>query len=585
MIKDLTGLTGLIKSHMLAPAAIVLAALLAFGFTMKAGFMWDDHRMLEENPRLAMTTANIAHAFSSDPFYQGQNYYRPLQTISNMADFSIWGLRPFGYHLTNLFFHIASALLFFYLCIALGFGRGASLWAAVLLAAHPAAVEQMLVIAGRAELAAAACTLASLLLFLKERYILSFLLFAAATGFKETGVIAPALAALCLWYLRREKKDYLKLIPFFVFIPFYLLARHAAIGQGLLEKGLVNTLTGIMVKVPQAIFVYLRVTVLPLDLHSHRMQPAAGPLSWLALAAGLAFLLWLLKRRGGRNALFLAGWFLINLAPKMPILGANDLMLDHWVYLANAALFLGAAIAAGRLPWSAHARAEQAGAVLTLVAAGFLAACSAANALERSGDLKNYEYSARFSSSKPMLYNLAREYFLRGDTAKCRELMEKLVLADPGNRLYLNGLALARRATGNTDGAFKAIDEALKTAPGDPETLMNEYSLLLSVGRKAEAGALLTQLLMARPDYGPALLAAGRDKVLSGKPAEAEVLYARLLAANPYDLEGLNDYGILLARSGNYDGAENLFRRALKVAPGLESARANLARLAALKGK
>jgi len=583
MMKDWTGLSGLIRSHLLAPAAIVLAAMLAFGLTMKAGFMWDDHRMLEQNPRLAMTTANLAHAFASDPFYQGQNYYRPLQTVSNMVDFSVWGLRPFGYHLTNLFFHTASALLFFYLCITLGFGRGASLWAAVLLAAHPAAVEQLLIIAGRAELAAAACTLASVLLFLKERYVLSFMLFVAATGFKETGVIAPALTALCLWYLRRAKKDYLKLLPFLAFIPLYLLARHAAIGQGLLEKGLFPTLAGMILKVPRAIFVYLRVTVFPLDLHSHRMQPAAGPLSWLALAAGLALMFWLLRRRGGRNALFLAGWFLINLAPKMPILGANDLMLDHWVYLANAALFLGAAITARRLPWSRHARAGQAGAVLTLVAAGFLAACSAANALERSGDLKNYEFSARRSSSKPMLYNLAREYFLRGDTARCRAIMEQLALAAPGNKLYLNGLALARRATGNTDGAFEAIDEALAAAPGDPETLMNEFSLLMSVGRKAEAEALLNKLLADRPDYCPALLAAGREKVVSGRAAEADAFYTRLLAANPYDLEGLNDYGILLARSGNYAGAATLFRRALKISPGLESARANLTRLENLK--
>lgn len=552
-----------------APAGILLAALLAFGLTLKVGFLWDDHRMIERNPRLALSAANLAGAFKGDPFAQDLNYYRPLQTVSNMADLAVWGYRPFGFHLTNFLFHAAAAVLFFYLALALGFGRGAAFWASVLLAAHPAAVEQLLVIAGRAELASGACTLASLLLFLKNRTVLSFIFFLAAAGFKENGIITPALAALCLWYLKRERKDFLKLPPFFAFIPVYLFLRHEALGMGALAKGWLPVFSGLFLKVPQVILAYLGEAVLPFDMHSHRMQPEYALLRYAALPA-LAAAAFFLAKKGGRAVLFCAAWYLLNLAPKLPLLAVNDLMLDHWVYLANAGLFLWAA---GRLAPRAELRP------LLPPAAAVLVLASIFNIPKRNTDLKIYEHAALRSSSKPMLHNLAREYYLTGRTRKSRALMERIVREAPGNPVYLNGLALARWKTGEVPGALAALNAALAAKPGDPETLFNRYTVLAGSGRDKEAAAAMKELLAASPEHPQALLALARSGSGSGRPAEAEALYLRLLGNDPNNVEALNDYGVLLARQGNYPAAGELFRRALRLDPGLESAKQNLARL------
>lgn len=552
------------------PAAIALAACLAFGLTLRVGFLWDDHQMIEQNPRLALSAENIAHAFTSDPFNQGLNYYRPLQTLSNMADFAVWGYRPVGYHLTSLAFHAAGAVLFFYLALALGFGQAAALMASLLLAVHPAAVEQLLIIAGRAELASSACTLASLLLFLKNRTALSFIFFLAAAGFKENGLITPALAALCLWYQGRDRKEYRRLLPFLAFIPLYLAARHSALGVGTLSKGLLPVLSGLFLKVPQCAAAYLREALLPFDMHSHRMQPVSAALNFAALPA-LAAAAFFLAKHGGRAALFCAGWYALNLAPKLPLLATNDLMLDHWVYLANAGLFLWAAAWAAARPGPAR--------FLPAAAAAVFICASAVNITQRDTDLKLYEHAARRSASKPMLYNLAREYYLLGRGAESRALLEKISAAEPGNILYLDGLALARWKTGDIPGALAALGRALELKPSDPETLFNKYCVLAASGRGAEAGAVLAGLLASSPDYVPGLKAAAQAAAAAGRPEETSAFYARVLAASPYDLEALNDYGILLARGGDYAGAERLFRRALKVSPALPSARANLARL------
>lgn len=557
---------------LLAPAGLVLVALLAFWMTLRVGFMWDDHRMIENNPRMAMTAANLASAFRGDPFAQGLNYYRPLQTVSNMADFAVWGLRPFGYHLTNFLYHAAAALLFFYLALALGLGRPAAFWAAALLAAHPAAVEQLLIIAGRAELSSAACTLASLLLFLKGRRALSFILFLAACGFKENGVITPALTALCLWYLRRDRGEYRALLPFFAFIPVYLFLRHQALGMGALPHGLGPAVSGLFLKVPASLLAYLKEAVLPFDMHSHRMQPDWAPLRWAALPL-LAAAGWALRRHGGRLALFCAGWYLLNLAPKLPLLTSNDLMLDHWVYLANAGLFLWAA---DKLAANKEHRP------LLPLAAGLLIAANFLNIPSRDTDLRIYEHAALKSSSKPMLYNLAREYYLAGRWQKSRLLLERVSAGDPSNALYLDGLSLARSKDGDPAGAMAASDAALKLKPGDRELLLNRYGILMEAGKKKDAAALLDGLLAARPDFGPAWLAAARARLAEGRGAEAEAAYRRAIELNPADLEALNDCGILLAKRGDYDGAEKLFLRALALAPG-GGARQNLFRLRELR--
>jgi Flp pilus assembly protein TadD len=552
----------------LAPAGILLAAVLAFGLTLRAGFLWDDHRMIEQNPRISMSASNLAGAFKGDPFAQGLNYYRPLQTVSNMADFALWGLRPFGYHLTNLLFHAAAAILFFYLALALGFARPAAFGAAALLAAHPAAAEQLLVIAGRAELASGACLAASLLLFLKRKTAASFVFFLAACGFKENGVIMPALAALCLWYLQRDRREYRKLIPFLAFVPIYLVLRHLALDMGLFSHGAGPVLSGLVFKVPAAVLAYLADALLPFWMHSHRMQPDAALLRWAGapLLAGAAYLLY---RRGSRAALFCAGWYLLNLAPKFPLLAANDLMLNHWAYLSNAGLAL----------WGAHvlSRSKDYKPVLAVVLA-VLVFASAHNVTRRDSDLEIYEHAALRSSSKPMLYNLAREYYLGGLFQKSRVLLERINSQEPGNPLYLNGLALARWRAGDVPGALAALDAALAAGPGNAETLFNRYTVLSGAGRSREAALALYETVKLNPGYPPGVLAVARAAAASGRGAEAEALYRRVLAANPADLEALNDYGVLLAARGEYAAAEKLFHRALDLSPGLESAARNLAR-------
>jgi hypothetical protein len=146
---------------------IVLLAFSAYAATFKVGFLWDDHAMIEVNPTLrSWSMKNLQKDFSTDVFSgMGDPYYRPLQTVLNRLDYSLWGLRSWGYHLTNFLFHALNGLLVVELVLALGFPPLAALLTACLFVVHPIVVEQLLIISGRAELIGLSFALVTTLLW------------------------------------------------------------------------------------------------------------------------------------------------------------------------------------------------------------------------------------------------------------------------------------------------------------------------------------------------------------------------------------------------------------------------------------
>jgi tetratricopeptide (TPR) repeat protein len=574
----------LLRKHKRTIAMIILGltALTAFRAALGIGFIWDDHQFIEANPHIkTWTTASLKHAFLSDPFNQSLNYYRPFQTLSNMLDFSVWKLNPFGYHLTNLLFHAAGTLLAFILAGELGLCLAAAFLAALFFAVNPTGIEQLIIVAGRAEIASSAFTLASVLFFLRRGYALSFLAFLIALGFKENGIITPFLTALALWYLRKDKREYLRLPPFLLPIPFYLWLRHAATGAGVLDNGIAEFISQAAIKLPPAVLIYIKNALLPLNMHSHRMQPDFAPWFYAAYAV-CALVLYGLIRYKPRAAILIAGWYVLNLAPKVPLLAGGDLMLEHWTYLANLGLYAAAgAWAAGAMESGGRRRA--AGCIFAGGLALFWITAADANIRLRSTDLKIYENAALYSSSKPMLYNLAREYYLTGKFEKSRDILTRISALDPGNAMYQNGLALSLWKTGDRPGASGVLDRLLARDPDNAPALVNKACFLIEGGEPAEAEKLLKRAIGEQPDDTSAHSTLAGLYLRRGKEEEALAAYETLLRLDPYDLQALTNAGILNAKNRRYDAAEKLFGKALSLSPGSRTAALNLDRLRALK--
>src|SRR5436309_2423376 len=145
---------------------ILLAGIvwIAFCHTLHHDFVnYDDGPYVYDNPRIisGLTPGNIQWAFTH---VHAANWH-PLTTISHMLDCQLYGLQPWGHHLTNILLHAAAAILLFFALRELtasgdavaGIGdadrdqryrlqRG-SLWAsafvAALFAVHPLRVESV----------------------------------------------------------------------------------------------------------------------------------------------------------------------------------------------------------------------------------------------------------------------------------------------------------------------------------------------------------------------------------------------------------------------------------------------------------
>ena len=123
-------------------AAVALAALLAYGVSLRNVFSWDDTHFILNNaflwyshdlPRLVGIDTGEHSAIL--------NRARPVWILSAMLDVQVWGKDPFGHHLTSLVLHILNAWLVLGLARAAGASHGAALAAALLFAAHPLAAE------------------------------------------------------------------------------------------------------------------------------------------------------------------------------------------------------------------------------------------------------------------------------------------------------------------------------------------------------------------------------------------------------------------------------------------------------------
>ena len=101
---------------------LVLIVVAVHGISLRDRFVnWDDEMMIANNPRIMHLSArSIMHVFNPHSVYTDQfTEYYPVRDLSYMIDYALGGLHPFVYHLSNLLFELANAILVFVLFLKL----------------------------------------------------------------------------------------------------------------------------------------------------------------------------------------------------------------------------------------------------------------------------------------------------------------------------------------------------------------------------------------------------------------------------------------------------------------------------------
>ncbi len=256
-----------------------------------------------------------------DGLYPRGHFYRPLVNLTTALDYAIWGLRPWGYHLTDLL--ILGACTFALGQLLRVFGR-APIWASALAAffflVHPVHLNVLPVVARRADSMVLLFTLLALLAAARDRstnrlaptaYTL------LALGSKETGVLVPVLIFLiCLLTPSADGKPpwrraFMKAALPFAALVLFLALRRAVLGDVGGHSEL--TLAGVQEHAFWILPEFLRLTFDPHAVMSARLSETA---TWaLALFVLGTSSLFLLQQAQARGPVLLAwAWFILGWA-------------------------------------------------------------------------------------------------------------------------------------------------------------------------------------------------------------------------------------------------------------------------------
>jgi tetratricopeptide (TPR) repeat protein len=149
----------LIEYKIFVALFLFLLSFSVFTPSLKNGFVWDDVETIERSyfSFKASRIASIVFTENKGKQKVASYYYRPIFFISMVVDKDMWGVSPFGFHLSNLIFHSVSTVLFYFLAL-LVFGEfrvdgkeAIAFLSSLFFALHPMHVESVSWIAGRTD--------------------------------------------------------------------------------------------------------------------------------------------------------------------------------------------------------------------------------------------------------------------------------------------------------------------------------------------------------------------------------------------------------------------------------------------------
>ncbi len=583
-------------------AGLCLATVfLSYGNTLFHGFVWDDQYLILSNPYIkhvrflpGLFRGDLIQSVTLRHFASG--YYRPLSMLSFMADYAVWGMNAFGFHLTNLAVHAINSFLVFLLAVRLFGDKRTGIPSALIFAAHPVHVEAVAPVFNRMGIQAAFFMLTSFWVFLrsdrlekKGRASAAAALWVAALLSKENAVILPGIFFACdyfLWSMGRFRNMFTKRKVLFygacaVLAAVYLFIRHHHVGRNVpvlfwrrLGDGEIMASTPLLhlLTVLDILAKYVKTVCWPFPLQPvYWVAPvrsfSVSSLFSLMLVGSLASLIVLSRRRNPRAA-FLLAIFFIALLPFANIIPIADVYTfrERFLYFPSAAFCLLAGRCICLLMTGRGRTLGKAGtAFFLIIIAFFVFQTFRGNRIWRD-DLVLWEAAVRrLPDSQLARLNLGQAYLRRGQIPRARQ---EFVRSLEGRRpraqssSYIAYLNLANISI--ESGAYEEAEGYLLKALGVAEkndfnafAVYDKMGLLhIRRGEKAEAGADFSRALERNPDFLTSLYNLGVLHFEKKEYNRAEALLDRALALDPDFLHAAYGLHLLYRAQKKTDQAE-----------------------------
>lgn len=589
---------------------IAVVCLLSYFNTFFASFVWDDTIFIVHNPYMK-SFKFLPKYFTQDfwkigPQTTDSGYYRPLLSASCILDYSIWRNNAFGYHLTNLIFHILVSILVFIFIEMLTHDRRISFFASLIFSAHPIHTEAVSFISGRVDLIPFAFLLCSLILFLKYAsngkrlfyYLSSLFCFFASLLTKEMAVTLPAVV-LALDYLflsgcsiKKVFKNFFRFhLGFFTVLGLYLIMRFYFIGSPLVgAKPLyANFLPGTnpywrIFTVIKILIYYIRLLVFPYGLNADYFFPAANSLFEPIVALGVIVLFLLafivikyIKRLPVLS--FSIIWFFITVLPVSNIFPEGNIFAERYMYIPS----LGFCVAAGFFfSWllNKQVKTQYLNWKVSIYLVFFLLVIALGRVTFERNKVWNNEFILWYETANappgktPRAHlNLASAYIsLNFLNEAIKEIKIALELY-PGYYEAYDMLGRIYLRKGFIDEAIKMYKIAVELHPEWPTVYS---SLAVAYGKKGQYKESIEAALTAI-NKNPYLDNTRYNLALSyynaGLFDEAISAYKNYFKVNPYFPRAYVDLGQLYYKKGDYQNAKLYWLKALEISKNYKPAK------------
>lgn len=459
---------------------LIVLVWFVFGQTLTFDFVnYDDGSYVYANPQISngITIEGIqwvlTHPHSAN--------WHPLTSFSHMLDCQIYGLNPFGPHLTNLLLHSAVVLALFLVLRSMT----GSVWRSALIAAwfaiHPLRAESVAWVSERKDLLSGLffmLTLGTYLRYIRRpfsvrRYVSVAILFSAGLLSKSMLVTLPfVLLLLDFWPLDRFRSEkpirlILEKVPLLLMTALFcgvtIWAQQTAIASTeALPLGwrLENAAVSYLVYIKQLIAPFGLAALYPVREGLFPVWQIVGAVVFLVAITGIA-----LRKIKTCPALF-TGWFWY-LGMLIPVVGilqvGSQAHADRYTYLPQIGLVVAVVWLIGDWAHSRHRRI-----VVSVIATAILCALTIAGRIQ-TGMWKNgnalWTRTLAHTENNPVAHsNFGALLLVEGNPDGAIEQFEKSIQLNAGRAEVFNNLASAYAEKERYVDAVKAAEIALKLA-------------------------------------------------------------------------------------------------------------------------
>lgn len=346
---------------------VCTAAFLAYVGTLAFGFVFDDSPQIITN-QVIRTWAAVPSYFQGHVWaaiYPGTpgNYFRPLFLLWLRINYAIFGLKPWGWHLTSVLCHMLATYGVFLLAQKFSRDRSIGFLVALIFALHPAHIENVAWISGVTDPLMAVLFVGSLLAYLKSSEEqkpvwlgASLVLFATALLVKETAAVLPGVIFVSAWMMAGDCTQGKKLLsavwrtfPFAVVLLAYAAMRSEVL-HGLVPQTESISLRTTLLTWPSAVWFYISHLALPLGVsefyslgYVKHLDLGNFVLPLASVLASVVLLVFWVRRLEQRATAIVAVALMV--LPILPVLNLRaltheDFVHDRYLYLPSVGLAL-----------------------------------------------------------------------------------------------------------------------------------------------------------------------------------------------------------------------------------------------------